>query len=65
MSDLKEQLGKILSKSHRSLEAARRNFDAADYDFTSSRAYYAVFYAIEGILLTKISRTFLYRIKNL
>lgn len=53
MSDLNEQMEKIISKSHRSLETARRNFDVGDYDFASSRAYYAVFYAIEGILLTK------------
>ena len=44
---------KMISKAHRSLEAARRDFDYGDYDFASSRAYYAVFYAIEGILLTK------------
>lgn len=53
MNDLTEQLDKIISKAHRSLEAARRDFDYEDYDFASSRAYYAVFYAIEGLLLTK------------
>lgn len=50
---LQEQLDLIMRKARRSLEAAKRNFDAGDYDFASSRAYYAAFYAVEGVLVTK------------
>ena len=51
--NIQKQLEQMLSKALRSLAAARRNLEAGDYDFASSRAYYAAFYAIEGILLTK------------
>ena len=50
---LQEQLALIIKKAHRSLDAAKRNFDAGDYDFASSRAYYAAFYAVEAVLVTK------------
>jgi len=50
---IQEQLELIMKKARRSLDAAKRNFDAEDYDFASSRAYYAAFYAVEGILVTK------------
>ena len=48
-----EQLHLMINKAHRSLNAANRNIDEGDYDFASSRAYYAVFYAMEAVLLTK------------
>lgn len=50
---LNAQLALMLKKAGRSLAAARYNIREGDYDFASSRAYYAAFYAIEAILLTK------------
>ena len=50
---LQEQLALIMKKADRSLVAAWRNFDAGDYDFASSRAYYAAFYAVQAVLVTK------------
>ena len=50
---LNEQLRLMIQKTRRSIKAAYRNIDAGDYDFASSRAYYAAFYAMEAILLTK------------
>ena len=50
---LKDQLETMIQKASRSIAAAKRLIDAGDYDFASSRAYYAAFYAIEAILLTK------------
>ncbi|MFH0925814.1 MAG: HEPN domain-containing protein [bacterium] len=50
---LKEQLEAMLKKAHRSLAAAQREIEEGDYNFASSRAYYAVFYAMEAVLLTK------------
>ena len=50
---LKDQLRTMINKARRSLSAARRQVEDGDYDFASSRAYYAAFYAIEAVLLTK------------
>jgi uncharacterized protein (UPF0332 family) len=50
---LKEQLQMMMQKATRSVSAARRLVKEGDYDFGSSRAYYAAFYAMEAILLTK------------
>ena len=50
---LSAQLAQMLQKAHRSLRAAPYNIHEGDYDFASSRAYYAAFYAIEAILITK------------
>ena len=50
---LEKQLQTMINKSRRSIAAARRQVEDGDYDFASSRAYYAAFYAIEAILLTK------------
>jgi len=52
-SALKTQCQKIVRKAFRSLNTARRNIDEGDYDFGSSRAYYAAFYAIQAVVLTK------------
>jgi len=43
----------MLQKALRSVVAAERHVEAGDYDFASSRAYYAAFYAMEAILLTR------------
>lgn len=50
---LSEQLQRMIRKAFRSLKAAQRHIEESDYDFASSRAYYAAFYAIEAVLLTK------------
>lgn len=50
---LKEQLKKMLLKARRSIASAERQIKESDYDFASSRTYYAVFYAMEAILLSK------------
>lgn len=50
---LPEKYHPIIQKAFRSLESARRNAANEDYDFASSRAYYAAFYAMECVLLTK------------
>jgi uncharacterized protein (UPF0332 family) len=52
-SELHGQLQSMIKKAIRSLNAAKRNIKMGDYDFASSRAYYAAFYAIEAVLLTK------------
>ena len=50
---LKEQLTRMVEKSLRSINAAKRNVDEGDYDFACSRTYYAIFYLLEAALLTK------------
>lgn len=50
---LKKQLQLIVQKAVRSINVAQRNINEGDYDFGSSRAYYAAFYAMQAILLTK------------
>ena len=47
------QLQSMLSKSMRSLKAARRHQAEGDFDFAASRAYYATFYVMEAALLTQ------------
>ncbi len=50
---LSEQLQRMIRKAFRSLKAAQRHIEESDYDSASSRAYYAAFYTIEAVLLTK------------
>ncbi len=50
---LKNQLKNMIKKAQRSMAAAERHVKEGDYDFASSRAYYAAFYSMEAILLTK------------
>ncbi|MFH1674300.1 MAG: HEPN domain-containing protein [Pseudomonadota bacterium] len=50
---LNDQLQLMIEKAFRSIAAAYRNIEEGDYDFASSRAYYAAFYAMEAVLLTK------------
>lgn len=49
----KKQFQLMIQKANRSLDVARQNMDGGNYDFASSRAYYAAFYAIQAVLLTK------------
>ncbi|MGA1839591.1 MAG: HEPN domain-containing protein [bacterium] len=50
---LRDQLKTMIEKANRSVASAKRQIDEGDYDFASSRAYYAAFYAMEAILLTR------------
>lgn len=52
-NDLEIQLRAMIQKAVRSIAAAKRDIKEGDYDFASSRAYYAAFYVIEAMLLTK------------
>ncbi len=45
-----EEIDKLVRKAKRSLEAAKRLFDDADYDFSVSRAYYSMFYCAGALL---------------
>lgn len=50
---LKNQIDKIVKKSHKALETARNNFDMCDYDTASSKAYYSVFHIMQAVLLLR------------
>lgn len=43
----------LTEKGRRSLETARRLVRDGDYDFAASRAYYAMFYLAEALLLLR------------
>jgi uncharacterized protein (UPF0332 family) len=51
--ELGRQLQDMLAKARRALASAQRDVEAGDYDFASSRAYFAAFYAVEALLLTQ------------
>lgn len=50
---LNKQLDEMMRKANRALAAARIHIKAGDYDFASSRAYYAAFYCMEAVLLKR------------
>ena len=50
---LKAQISAMMHKAARSIEAARALLKGGNADFSSSRSYYAVFYAIQALLLTR------------
>jgi len=50
---LREQLKAMIGKSKRSLLAAKEHLAKGDWDFASSKAYYAVFHLMQAGLLTK------------
>jgi uncharacterized protein (UPF0332 family) len=50
---LAAKLELMLQKAVRSLTVARQLVETGDYDFASSRAYYAAFYTMQAALLTK------------
>lgn len=52
-AELAAELRRICSKADRALAAASEHIEAGDYDFAASRAYYAVFYSLEAVLLTQ------------
>jgi uncharacterized protein (UPF0332 family) len=43
----------FLEKAERSLRVSKELIESEDYDFSISRSYYAMFYCVEAILLTK------------
>jgi uncharacterized protein (UPF0332 family) len=47
------EVSELLTKSRRSLGAARRLYADGDFDFAVSRAYYAMFYLAEALLLQR------------
>jgi uncharacterized protein (UPF0332 family)/predicted nucleotidyltransferase len=49
----REQIRLMIQKAARSLTAAQQLLDKGHYDFASSRAYYAAFYAMQAVILTK------------
>lgn len=48
-----KEIRELLDKARRSLRAAERLLQDGDHDFAVSRAYYAMFYAAQALLLTK------------
>ncbi len=50
---LAEECRQLMEKGARALQSARRESSSGNYDFAASRAYYAVFYAMQAALLTK------------
>jgi len=50
---MKDEIAALVDKANRSLAASKRMIEAGDYDFAVSRAYYALFYVSEALLLKK------------
>lgn len=48
-----KEIRELLDKARRSLHAAERLLRDGDNDFAVSRAYYAMFYAAQALLLTR------------
>ena len=51
------EIPRLIEKAKKSIEAARVLYDAGMYGFAASRAYYAMFYCAEALLLTREIRT--------
>ena len=47
------EISELLTKARRSLDAVKRLSRDGDFDFAISRAYYAMFYAAEALLLRR------------
>ena len=50
---MKEESGKLLEKAARAIEAAKTLLKTGSTDFAAGRAYYAMFYIAEALLLEK------------
>jgi uncharacterized protein (UPF0332 family) len=48
-----DQQAGLVAKARRAVENARAQMEHGDYDFATSRAYYAMFYVAEAFLLEK------------
>jgi uncharacterized protein (UPF0332 family) len=49
----KDEIKRLLEKAHKNLMAAKNDLLEGFYDSAISRAYYAMFYCVEALLLTK------------
>lgn len=50
---MKKEINLLIDKASRSINAARKLCELGDYDFAASRAYYAMFYISEALLITR------------
>ena len=50
---MKKEIDDLINKAERSVKVASRLLKEGDFDFAVSRAYYAMFYMAEAVLLTK------------
>lgn len=48
---MKSEIDVIIDKSRRAIRSSERELNDKNYDYACSRAYYAVFYLLEGVLL--------------
>ena len=46
------EINNLIEKAKRSIDAAKKLYELEYYDFSVSRAYYAMFYCAEALLLT-------------
>jgi uncharacterized protein (UPF0332 family) len=53
---MKKEIEAIIKKSKRAIQSAKREFNSGDYDYACSRAYYAAFYLLEGVLMIDSKR---------
>ena len=52
---MKNEIKAIIDKAERSLVSADRELHQGNFDFACSRAYFAVIYLLQGVLLLYIS----------
>jgi len=50
---MKSEVGELMDKARRSLKTAENIFKDGEIDFAGSRAYYAMFYVAEALLLER------------
>lgn len=50
---MNEKILPLINKGERGLKSAKRMIEEGDYDFSTSRTYYAMFYLVEAVLLIK------------
>lgn len=50
---MKPDIEKLINKAERAIKSAEKILEDGDYEFSASRAYYALFYIAEALLLQK------------
>lgn len=50
---MRDEIKELINKAKRSINVAQKLYQDEEYDFSVSRAYYAMFYMAEAVLLTK------------
>jgi uncharacterized protein (UPF0332 family) len=50
---MKSEVGELLDKAKRSIRTAEKILEDNEFDFSGSRAYYAMFYVAEALLLER------------